>query len=199
MISSIIYEGKSRIALSTIVFPADKCKIIEICLFKVIILVCLFIFPPLIQQEILSFVATVCFSLEFWISKNLGRKFLNASWFIDTEKENDEWVYEAGLKSPSEIYESIFWYSFIVYGLVLIPIFILSLTQDKLSLACAILIGVVANYINFYAFSNIITMRNEGILQLISDEAVGEGIGETIKLPMIYKSKLEPIKEQLSK
>ena len=108
-------------------------------------------------------------------------------------------MYEAGLSSPSELYESIFWYSFIVYGLILIPILILSMTQNKLSLVCAIIVGVVTNYINFYAFSNIITMRNEGILQLISDEALGEGIGETIKLPMVYKSKLEPIQEQNSK
>ena len=50
MIRSIVYEGKSQIALSTIVFPADKCKIIEICLFKTIILVCLFVFPPLINE-----------------------------------------------------------------------------------------------------------------------------------------------------
>ena len=103
------------------------------------------------------------------MSKNLGRKFLNANWYIDTTEEKEEWVYEASLISPSELYESIFWYSFLIYGIVLIPLMILSISENKLSLACAIFIGLVANYINFYAFSNIIMMRNEGVLQLISD------------------------------
>lgn len=41
-------------------------------------------------------------------------------------------------------------------------------------------------------------MRNEGVLRLIADEAVGEGVGETIKVPLAYQSKLpelELIKE----
>ena len=36
---------------------------------------------------------TVGISLEFWISKNLGRKFLQATWYVNTEGEDDEWVY----------------------------------------------------------------------------------------------------------
>ena len=85
---------------------------------------------------------------------------MNANWYIDTSSENDEWVYEAGMRSPSEIYEGIFWYSFIVYGLILIPLLGVCFFQSKFSLSAAIVIGIVANYINFYAFSNVISMRN---------------------------------------
>ena len=59
----------------------------------------------------------------------------------------------------------------------------------KFSLACAVLIGFGANYVNFMAFSKIITLRNTGVLNKIADEAgaVGE-VRETIRIPM-YRSK----------
>ena len=105
-------------------------------------------------------IITVGVSLEFWVSKNLGRKFLQANWYVSTEGYEDEWVYEANLKSPTEMYEAVFWYSFILYGFILIVMSCLLVHDGKLSLFCAVIIGMIANYINFYAFSQIIEMRN---------------------------------------
>jgi len=58
------------------------------------------------------------------------------------------------------MFEALFWYSFLLFGIMLIVMGVLCFTDSKLSLACAIFIGIVTNYINFYAFSNIIQMRN---------------------------------------
>ena len=65
-----------------------------------------------------------------------------------------------------------------------------------LSLSCAILIAFGANYVNFLAFSKIITLRNTGVLNNIAEEvgAVGE-MKETIKLPMMHRSKIIPMVE----
>ena len=41
----------------------------------------------------------------------------------------------------------------------------------KWSLAAAGLIAFMANYINFFAFSKIITLRNSGILDKIANDA----------------------------
>lgn len=67
------------------------------------------------------------------------------------------------------MFEALFWYSFIFFGIMLVVMGVITIVDSKISLACAILIGIVENYINFYAFSNIIDMRNEGVLQMISD------------------------------
>jgi MFS superfamily sulfate permease-like transporter len=48
-------------------------------------------------------------------------------------------------------------------------------TMGKFSLVCAIIIGIVVNYVNFYAFSKIITLRNSGVLEMIADEAEAHG------------------------
>ena len=45
---------------------------------------------------------------------------------------------------------------------------ILILSQGKLSLFCAVFIGMATNYTNFYAFSQIIDMRNEGVLEKVA-------------------------------
>ena len=62
--------------------------------------------------------------------------------------------------------------------------------MGKFSLACACLIAFGVNYVNFYAFSKVITLRNAGILEKIAEDAGAEGeLKETIKLPMLYRSK----------
>lgn len=198
MISSIRYKSKSKILSLSSTFIPNKRFIFEILIVKAALLILMFTLPPIMNEEFLCILVTILVAIDFWTSKNLGRKFLCACWYINTEGEEDEWVYEASLKSPTEIYEALFWYSFLMFGILMLVMGILSLVVSKLSLACAILIGFVANYINFYAFSNIIEMRNEGILQMISDEVQGEGVGETIKLPLVLVSKLEEIPEQNS-
>lgn len=96
------------------------------------------------------------------------------------------------------MYEATFWYSFIFYGLILLVMGILTVVDHKLSLTCAILIGFIANWINFYAFSQIIEMRNEGVLEKLANEMYGEGGGENVKLPLTYVSKLGVINEKNS-
>lgn len=127
---------------------------------KVLVLILLFSLPPIMEEGMLCSLMMMIVAVEFWLSKNLGRKFLNASWYIETDGEEDQWVYEAGMSSPTELYENIFWYSFILYGILLIPMLLLTFFDHKLSLSCVVLTAIVANYINFYAFSTIITVRN---------------------------------------
>ena len=156
MISSIRYKSKSKILSLSSTFIPNRRFIFEILIIKVAILVILFVMPPIMNEELLCILVTVLVAIDFWSSKTLGRKFLCAYWYINTEGEEDEWVYEASLKSPTEVYEALFWYSFLMFGILLLVMGILSIVLSKLSLSCAILIGLVANYINFYAFSNII-------------------------------------------
>ncbi len=48
-------------------------------------------------------------------------------------------------------------------------------STGKFSLATAGLISFACNYVNFYAFSKIITLRNEGVLDKIANEIGAEG------------------------
>lgn len=52
---------------------------------------------------------------------------------------------------------------------------VLTAAAGKYSLAVAVLIGLVCNYINFSAFGKIITLRNSGILDKIANDAGAEG------------------------
>jgi len=52
----------------------------------------------------------------------------------------------------------------VIYGIVLTIAGIIVACMSKFSLFCAVLIPLVANYVNFYAFSKIITIRNAGVL-----------------------------------
>ncbi len=68
-------------------------------------------------------------------------------------------------------------------------------TKNKYSIVCAIIIAFAANYVNFYAFGKIITLRNAGVLEKIADEAKIEGeMRETIRLPMMH-NRLSKLKD----
>jgi hypothetical protein len=54
-------------------------------LIKVILLAVLFILPPIMNEEFLCIIVTILVAIDFWVSKNLGKKFLNACWYIDTQ------------------------------------------------------------------------------------------------------------------
>lgn len=43
-----------------------------------------------------------------------------------------------------------------------------SVVFGKFSLLCAIIIAFTVNYVNFFAYSKIITLRNAGILEKIA-------------------------------
>ena len=88
---------------------------------------------------------------------------MHATWSVDTTGEDDVWVFEANFKAPSSM-EELFWYSQIVYGVTLLIALIIIASSAKYSLSCAIIIAFVANYVNFYGFSKIITLRNVGVL-----------------------------------
>lgn len=84
MISSILYRSKStKLSESTLYIP-NKALLTEILMFKLAVVLILFIFPPLIDEGKLCIVLTVLVALDFWMTKNLGRRILCAFWYINT-------------------------------------------------------------------------------------------------------------------
>lgn len=89
MISSILYRSKPAALGESTTYIPDKALLIEILIFKIVIGLVLFIFPPLIGEGKLCIVITVLVALDFWMTKNLGRRILSAFWYIDTEGQED--------------------------------------------------------------------------------------------------------------
>jgi hypothetical protein len=131
--------------------------------------------PDLMQEDRLAQLVSLLIAGEFWTTKNMGRRLLNASWYVDSSTGEDKWIFEASLKVPTETVEAVFWYSFLMYGLILIVMFVLSLSLDKISLCCSILLGLGCNLINFWAFGKIMKLRNNGTLLNMVGEVVGPG------------------------
>lgn len=120
----------------------------------------------------------------------MGRVYLQAAWSVDCSGEEDVWIYEANFKSPSK-YEEFFWYSQIIYGVLLVIATIIVAGTGKFSLATAGIIAFGCNYVNFTAFSKIITLRNSGVLDQVANDAGAQGeVRETIKIPMMHRSKI---------
>lgn len=97
-------------------------------------------------------------------------------------------MFEASMKAPSETIEAVFWYSFLLYGLVLLVLLVLSLSLSKYSLGCAILLGLGCNLINFWAFGKIMKLRNNGTLINMVGEVVSDperGLEMTVQLPLL--------------
>jgi hypothetical protein len=142
--------------------------------------------PLMLKGDTACFILTIAIALEFWTNKNLARSFLQAHWFVDTTTEKDRWVYEAKVKKP-DTYEGLFWFSSIVYMVLLAVCFLYYASRHQLSLGCSLVIGLVCAYLNFFAYSKIMKLRDEGVLEKISAE-VGENPfenGATIQLPLI--------------
>lgn len=57
-----------------------------------------------------------------------------------------------------------FWYSFLLYGIMLLVYLFLSLSLGYISLSCSIFLGICSNMVNFWAFSKVIKLRNNGTL-----------------------------------
>jgi hypothetical protein len=68
-----------------------------------------------------------------------------------------------------QLYEELFWYSQIIYGIFLIFAVVIISMLHKYSLLCSIIIAFAANYVNFFAFSKIISMRNSGVFDMIAE------------------------------
>lgn len=155
------------------------------------VLLVLFICPFLLREETLCLISTPLVAIEFWASRNFGRKFLQAEWHVDTSTEEDIWVYEAQLSAPAG-FEAVFWYSFVLYGAALVASMLMSLKDGRLSLLCVQITAFVANYIHFFAYSTIIRLRNEGVFQQIAKEALGQesviNVKESVRLPLVYRS-----------
>jgi len=149
-------------------FNPRTSPIFQILFAKVLLFVLIFLLGQLLPQNVTTVFISLGAGFEFWITKNLGRVYLQASWYIDCEGEEDVWVYEANFKCPQR-FEEIFWYSQVVYGIGLFCAFVIITCYGLLSLSCAILIAFGANYVNFMAFSKIITLRNNGVLNNIAE------------------------------
>ena len=174
MIASVIYSSAESRVLDESSFSPSKSPLFQIIIAKVVIIVLIFLLGDLLPQLYAAMIIAFLSGLEFWITKNLGRLYLHASWSIDCSGDEDVWIYEANFKSPSN-YEEVFWYSQVIYAVGLTAGFIIVAASAKLSLACAVLIAFTANYVNFYAFSKIITLRNAGVLDKIANEAGVKG------------------------
>jgi hypothetical protein len=125
-----------------------------------ILVTCMAIFCPLLLKgDTVCFFLTILIAFEFWVNKNLARTFLKAHWFVDTTTEKDRWVYEAQVKKP-DTYEGLFWFSSIIYIVLLFICLLYYISRKELSLSCSLVIGIICAYLNFFAYSKIIKARS---------------------------------------
>ena len=136
---------------------------------KIVVVAMAIFFPLLFKGDTACFFLTIAIALEFWTNKNLARSFLKAYWFVDTTTEKDRWVYEAEVKKP-DTFEGLFWFSSLVYMVLLAVCFLYYVSRHELSLGCSLFIGLLCSYLNFFAYSKIIKLRDEGVLQKISTD-----------------------------
>lgn len=191
MLTSSIYVPRQDLSVREI--GANKLPLLQLLCMKVLTMGALFVLPNFAQEDVLVYVVSLMVALEFWTAKNMGRRLLHADWRVDSQTGQDRWLFEAQLAAPAQLYEAVFWYSFLMYGLVLAVMLGLSLSVGKVSLACAIAIGVGANAVNFWAFGKIIKLRNNGTLQKLAKEVVGpaQAMEMTVQLPLLpSRSKL---------
>ena len=154
---------------------------------KVAVVVMSIFMPLFLKGDTVCFFLTIGISLEFWTNKNLARSFLRAHWFVYTSTQKDRWVFEAEVKKP-DTYEGLFWFSSVVYMVLLAVCLLYYSSKRELSLGCSLLIGLICSYLNFFAYSKIMKARREGLLDKISEE-VGEGLFNnntaTVQLPLV--------------
>jgi hypothetical protein len=155
---------------------------------KAVVVITVMAFSEWMQEDRLAQLLSLLVALEFWTAKNVGKRLLQASWYVDSSTGEDRWIFEASMKVPSQTIEAIFWYSFILYGLLLLVMLALSMSMGKHSLSCAILLGLGCNIINFWAFGKIMKLRNNGTLLNMVAEVVGDserGLEMTVQLPLL--------------
>jgi hypothetical protein len=93
MISSVIYTPLGSWVKDTSTFNPSKSPLFQIVFAKAAVIVLTFILGDILPQLIATIVIAVLAAIEFWITKNLGRIYLQAGWSIDTEGEEDVWIY----------------------------------------------------------------------------------------------------------
>jgi hypothetical protein len=137
----------------------DNFNLFQIIFMKILV-TCMAIFCPLLLKgDTVCFFLTILIAFEFWVNKNLARTFLKAHWFVDTTTEKDRWVYEAQVKKP-DTYEGLFWFSSIIYIVLLFICLLYYISRKELSLSCSLVIGIICAYLNFFAYSKIIKARS---------------------------------------
>lgn len=87
MILSIAYTHKASQVSEASTFQPTKSPLIQIVTAKVILLLFVFLLGILCSQQVSSMLITIGAGLEFWITKNMARKYLQAAWNIDTSTE----------------------------------------------------------------------------------------------------------------
>ena len=87
MISSVIYTPAASQAQSNSTFSPSKSPLFQIVFAKVLVIVMSFLLGDLMPQLPAAIIVSSLAALEFWITKNLGRMYLHASWSVDTTGE----------------------------------------------------------------------------------------------------------------
>ena len=93
MLTSVIYHPVDQEHTEESTFDAHKSPILQILFAKAVIVVLIFLLSGLMEQELAATIIAISGSLEFWVTKNLGRKYLQATWSVDTSGEEDIWIY----------------------------------------------------------------------------------------------------------
>ena len=94
MIQSVIYRSKqSRVLSDGSTFIPVKSPIFHIIFAKIVIFVLIFLLGDILPQIYSTIIVAVAAGLSFWITKNMGRLYLQATWYIDCQGEEDIWVY----------------------------------------------------------------------------------------------------------
>ena len=101
MIKSVVYQDGSQLASQESTFDPSTSPLFHITIAKILVIVLIYLLGDLLSDTAAAYCVTVAGALEFWITKNMGRKYLQASWSVDTSGEEDVWVFEANFKKPS--------------------------------------------------------------------------------------------------
>ena len=101
MISSVVYTPAASRVSSRSSFSPSNSPLFQICFAKILTVFLLFFLGDLLPQFLATIIVALVGGLEFWITKNMGRQYLQAAWSVDCSGEEDVWVFEANFKAPS--------------------------------------------------------------------------------------------------
>jgi hypothetical protein len=84
MISSVIYTPLASRVGDGSTFNPSKSPLFQIVILKVSVVILTFILGDILPQLIATIVIAMLAAIEFWVTKNLGRVYLQAGWSINT-------------------------------------------------------------------------------------------------------------------
>lgn len=82
MLASTIYVPRATI--NPVIFETDKLPLLQIFLMKSVVILSLMILTQMVQQDSLAQFMAVLVALDFWCTKNFGRKLLHVHWYVDS-------------------------------------------------------------------------------------------------------------------